>query len=210
MHHDARGVEHAPQRWPQALARPRDEVRVVRRAGEEPSARRSASSARATDVASRSTDGSSRSRLRTRGAGTRTCFGCYDRRRSRRRPRGALHACAALTASPRGTDGKRCIRAARRQRPPSRVPRVHKARVFRNTLCSLRASNVGPTPVQTWGRPTFDRAGPAQGVAKRTRTAKGLPPVARRRVRTRGRRVRSGHRRDAARRLHRRTPVLSA
>ena len=99
-----------------------------------------------------------RSRIRASGGGARP------------RPLGACGAARRLTASPRGREAA----GGSGRASSSSVACVLgvQSRVFRNTL-ETRASNVGPTPSRR-GKTDVRPSGPAQGVAKRARSAQGL------------------------------------
>ena len=110
VHHHARGVEHAAQRGLEPLARPRDEVHVGGVPGQHlrtPLGELGPRHRRRQPVDRRQL---AQSLAHARGRGLGHDFGWYDRRRARRRPRGALCAARRLLHH-RGEGSKRRSRA---------------------------------------------------------------------------------------------------
>ena len=126
MDHDPGGVEHAPQRGLEPLARPRDEVHVGRIPGQHlraPLGQLGPRHRRRQPVDRRQL---AQSLAHARGRGLGHGFGCYDPRRALSSAR-RLACRAAPTASPRGRERG----ASRRAVVRSRAPSVHEsARCF--------------------------------------------------------------------------------
>ena len=156
VHHDAGGVEHASQRGLEPLARPRHEVDVGGVPSEDlraPLGQLGPRHRRRQPVDRRQL---AQSLAHARGRGLGHDFGWYARVRGQ------------------GIEGKgagRCF--APRAVVLSRACRGERGVRLSQHLLKPRTSNVGPTPSRR-GKTDVRPRGAAQGVAKRTRTAKGL------------------------------------
>ena len=119
VHHDARGVEHAPQRGPEPLARPRDEVHVGGVPGQDlraPLGQLGPRHRRRQPVDRRQL---AQSLAHARGRGLGHDFGCYDPRRARRRLRCGLRRRRAMRPHAGGAAGRGRPQAPR---PPLLLP----------------------------------------------------------------------------------------